>query len=249
MSSHNSPASSYTLGYSDEFLQLLDRRSAQTHAARLLPHLKPGLRVLDFGCGPGTITVGLAQAVESGEIHGIDAEASQIELARSAAKAGGHANITFHVGDVTSMPFEDSFFDVAHCHAVLMHVPDTTAVLAEVKRVLKPGGIIASRKSVVPSCFLEPVENNLEEGCVTFSRLLAGNGGHAQMRKELKNLLVRAGFNNVNATASFDLFGLEQDVLQSIARIQANPFIPLKDEVRGFIYDCVTGLLNEVSPG
>ena len=42
---------------------------------------------------------------------------------------------------------------------------------------------------------------------------------------------------------------LEQDVRQSIARIQANPFIPLKDKIRGFIYDCATGLLNEVSPG
>jgi methylase of polypeptide subunit release factors len=72
------------MGYSDEFLQLLDRRSAQTHAAHLLPHLKPGLRVFDFGCGPGTITVGLAQAVEPGEIHGTDAEASQVELARAA---------------------------------------------------------------------------------------------------------------------------------------------------------------------
>ncbi len=102
----------YTMGYSEEFLQLLHRRSAQTHAAYLLPHLKPGLQVLDFGCGPGTISVGLAKAVEPGE---------------------------FHVGDVTALPFEDDSFDVAHCHAVLMHVPDTKAVLAEVKRVLKPG--------------------------------------------------------------------------------------------------------------
>ena len=85
----------YTMGYSEEFLQLLHRRSAQTHAAYLLPHLKPGLRVLDFGCGPGTISVGLAKAVEPGEIHGIDMEESQIGLARAAAQAGGHANATF----------------------------------------------------------------------------------------------------------------------------------------------------------
>ena len=80
MSESPSPTSSYTMGYSDEFQQLLDRRSADTHAFYLLPHLKSGQRVLDFGCGPGTITMGLARAVEPGEIHGIDAEASQIEL-------------------------------------------------------------------------------------------------------------------------------------------------------------------------
>ena len=58
-----SATSDYTMGYSEEFQQLLNRRSAETHAKHLLPYLKPGLRVLDFGCGPGTITVGLAKAV------------------------------------------------------------------------------------------------------------------------------------------------------------------------------------------
>ncbi len=49
---------------------------------------------------------------------------------------------------------------------------------------------------------------------------------------------------------SMEAFGnLEQDVRQSISRIQANPFIPNKDQVRGFVYDCATGRLNEVSPG
>ena len=86
MTERTSSESSYTMGYSEEFRQLLDRRSAETHAAHLLPHLKPGLRVLDFGCGPGTITVGLAKVVETGEVHGIDVEESQINLARSAAR-------------------------------------------------------------------------------------------------------------------------------------------------------------------
>ena len=98
------------------------------------------MRVLDFGCGPGTISVGLAMAVDPGELHGIDMEKSQIGLARAAAEAGGHANATFHVGDVTDLPFEDGYFDAAHCHAVLMHVPDTADVLSEVKRVLKARG-------------------------------------------------------------------------------------------------------------
>ena len=69
-----SGTSNYTMGYTEEFLQLLDRRSAKTHASYLLPHLEPGMRVLDFGCGPGTISVGLAMAVDPGELHGIDME-------------------------------------------------------------------------------------------------------------------------------------------------------------------------------
>ena len=207
------PATSdYTMGYSEEFLQLLDRRSAETHAAYLLPHLKPGLRVLDFGCGPGTITVGLARAVDPGEVHGIDMEESQIGMARSAAGAGGHSNATFHVGDITALPFEDNVFDVAHCHAVLMHVPDTRAVLSEVKRVLKPGGIIASREMFVESSFLEPSGENFGAAWATFSRLLAANGGHPQLGKELKNTFLEAGFSDIRVGGSFDFFGTAEDV-------------------------------------
>ena len=66
----------YTMGYSDEFRQLLNRRNSETPAAHLLPHLKPGMRVLDFGCGPGRISVGLAKADEPGELHGVDMEES-----------------------------------------------------------------------------------------------------------------------------------------------------------------------------
>ena len=85
----DTPTPSYTMGYSDEFAKLLDRRNAGINAAHPLPHLKPGLRVLDLGCGPGTISVGLAKVVEPGELHGIDMEESQIKIARAAATAGG----------------------------------------------------------------------------------------------------------------------------------------------------------------
>ncbi len=205
-------ASEYTMGYSEEFLQLLDRRSAETHAAYLLPHLKPGFRVLDFGCGPGTVTVGLAQAVEPGEVHGIDMEESQIGMARSAAAAGGHDNATFHAGDVTDLPFEDDSFDAAHCHAVLMHVPDTAATLAEVKRVLKPGGIVGCREMFVSSSFLEPGSEDTDAAWQTFGRLLAGNGGHPAMGKELKSTFLEAGFTDIQTGASFDFFGTTEDV-------------------------------------
>ena len=186
MSDQPSTEQDYTMGYSEEFLQLLHRRSTATHAAHLLPHLEPGQRVLDFGCGPGTISMGLATAVAPGELHGIDLEESQINMARAAAKAGGHDNATFHVGDVTDLPFEDDSFDVAHCHAVLMHVPDTDATLAEVKRVLKPGGIISSREFILGSSFLEPGAEETAPAWETFGSLLAGNGGPPQMGRELK---------------------------------------------------------------
>ena len=200
------------MGYSPEFLQLLDRRNVRTHAAHLLPQLCSGLRLLDFGCGPGTVTVGLAEAVQPGEVHGVDMEESQIEMARTAAAAGGHDNITFHVGNVYELPFEDNYFDVAHCHAVLMHVPDTQTALKEVKRVLKPGGIIASREMIADSSFIEPAGEHIPDAWATFIKLFAANGGHPQMGKELKNALLKARFADINASGSFDYFDTAEEI-------------------------------------
>ena len=204
--------SAYTMGYSDEFQKLLGRRNAASNAAHLLPHLKAGLRVLDFGCGPGTISMGLAKAVHPGELQGIDMEASQIEMARAAAAAGGHDNASFRTGDVTALPFEDDSFDVAHCHAVLMHVPETQAVLAEVKRVLKPGGIVSCREMIGDSTFFAPDQDDLPSAMATFLKLLEANRGHPQMGKELKGAILEAGFTDIEAGASFESYGAIEDV-------------------------------------
>ena len=204
--------STYTMGYSDDFRQLLNRRSADSHAFYLLPRLQPGMTVLDFGCGPGTISVGLAERIAPGELHGIDMEGSQIELARAAAFDGGHGNVTFHVGNVYELPFEDNTFDVAHCHAVLMHVPDTQRALAEVKRVLKPGGILASREAIVASSFLEPQAPEVTHAWGVFAALVRGNRGHPDFGKELKTSLLEAGFEQIQTSASFDSFSSPDDV-------------------------------------
>jgi len=196
---------SYTMGYGEEFLQVLRRRSAETHAADLLSRLRPGMSVLDVGCGTGTISVGLADAVAPGKLRGIDVEASQIEIARAAAKAGGHGNATFETGDVTSLRFEDDSFDVVHCHAVLMHIPDTQKALAEIGRVLKPGGTLAARDLITASSFIEPV-TGMDSAWDVFAKLLAANQGHPQLGKEIKRILIAAGFDDVEANASFETF-------------------------------------------
>lgn len=202
----------YTMGYNEDFRQLLDRRSADTHAFYFLPHLEPGMSVLDFGCGPGTISVGLAERIAPGTLHGIDMEESQIELARAAASDGGHDNMVFHVGNVYELPFDDDTFDAAHCHAVLMHVPDTQRALAEVKRVLKPEGILASREAIIASSFLAPQPAEITNAWGVFCGLMQANGGHPDFGKELKLSLIEAGFERIETSASFDAFSSSGDV-------------------------------------
>ena len=129
-------------------------------------------------------------------------------------------NATFHVGDVTALPFPDSFFDVAHCHDVLMYVPDTQAALAEVKRVLKPGGLIGCREMICESSFVHPSMGIFETAWHPLEDLLTFDYGHPQMGREMKGHILEAGFTNIRISASFETRSVPADValIHSLAR-------------------------------
>ncbi len=212
MTHESSATPDYTMGYSSVILETQLRATAETSAAHLLPYLRPGLRVLDFGCGPGTISVGLAKAVAPGEMHGVDMDESQIERARAVAASQGENNAIFHVGDVTALEFPDDFFDVAHCRSVLMHVPDTAAVLSEVKRVLKPGGILACREMICESAFTHPDFRIMRRSWDMFEDLVRADDGHPQMGKDMKRHILEAGFTNVRISASFSVYSSPEQI-------------------------------------
>ena len=119
---------------------------------------------------------------------------------------------TFHVGDATDLPFEDDSFDAANTHAVLMHVPDTEKTLSEVMRVLKPGGVLASREMITQASFVGPEDAVRSEAWATFGNLIRARGGHPNMGRNLKSVFVDAGFVNVRASGTFDIFDSPEDV-------------------------------------
>src|SRR5258708_6746577 len=98
----------------------LARRTAAREAAFLLPHLQPGMRLLDCGFGPGTITLGLAEFVAPGEVVGVDLEARQVDAARRRADDQGITNVRFERGDLYALPFPDASFDVVFANAVFI---------------------------------------------------------------------------------------------------------------------------------
>ena len=202
----------YTMGFGETILRHSRRRTVHSHAAHLLTHLKPGLCALDLGCGPGTISVGLAKAIEPGELHGVDMEPSQVAVASAIAEAGGQGNATFHVGDVTDLPFDDDSFDLVHGHAVLTYIPDTQAALAEARRVLKPGGLISIREAVYGSSFLAPDYEVIGLAWSIFSELVTADDGHPNIGKDLKRHLLQAGFTNITSSASFTSYSTADEV-------------------------------------
>ena len=115
-------------------------RSVGVHAQFFVQHLQPGMRLLDCGCGGGSITIGLASIVRQGDVEGIDLDTKRIDDARKLAESQGVRNVRFQVGDVYELPFPDETFDGVYEHAVFEHLDDPLQAAREVIRLLKPGG-------------------------------------------------------------------------------------------------------------
>src|SRR5450756_116194 len=104
-------ADTYTHGHLDSVLRAHRWRTVENSAGYLLPHLRAGQRLLDLGCGPGTITLGLARRVAPGEVVGVDRADQPLVGARAAAAEQGVANATFTTGDAYRLDYPDASFD------------------------------------------------------------------------------------------------------------------------------------------
>jgi len=193
----------YTCGYSSASMRMMTSRTAEVHASFLLPHLRAGMRLLDCGCGPGSITVGLAEAIAPGEAVGIDIEPAQLDFARAHAAEKGVTNVRFEVGDICKLSFPDNAFDAVFGHTILMQFQDPSLALAEVRRVLKPGGIAGFREPLFSSNLAEPPDSAQHQVLKLFARVLAHNGGDIDIGRRLARLLQSTGFDLLTVSASF----------------------------------------------
>src|SRR6478735_1318334 len=99
-----------------------------------------GARWLDVACGPGLVARGLAPRV--GEVHGVDMTPAMVDVARREAAAERLSNAVFSVGDATALDFADATFDGAVTRFSLHHIPLPGRVVAEMARVVRPGGAV-----------------------------------------------------------------------------------------------------------
>lgn len=192
----------YLHGHAEPVVASHAARTVESSAAYLLPRLRPGLRVLDVGCGPGSITLDLARRVSPGEVVGVDASAQVVAQARSAAREAGDERTTFEVADAMALPWADDSFDVVHAHQVLQHVTDPVGLLREMARVARPGGLVAARDADYEAMTWAPAHPGLTSWLELYRAAARGAGAEPDAGRHLLGWAHAAGLTDVTATAS-----------------------------------------------
>ena len=193
----------YTHGHSAAVLSAHSRRGAADSAAYLLAHLRAGMDLLDVGCGPASITADLAERVAPGRVVALDAAAGALEAARATLRERGLSEqVELTSGDVMALPFEDASFDVVHAHQVLQHLADPVGALAEMRRVTRPGGIVAVRDAVYSAMTWFPEPAGMEQWRSVYMATARANGGEPDAGSRLLSWARAAGFADASASAS-----------------------------------------------
>jgi len=190
----NTPKEVYALAGDPDTQQMFNVRRAAQWVGFFLPHLKPGLSVLDCGCGQGSITLDLAELVAPGHVVGVDMDQGQLAIARQAAMVRGVTNVSFHHGNAYELPFVDASFDAVLAHTLLFHLSDRGRALREFRRVLKPGGMVAVSDDNLDTFTMAPEEPAVRKFMEISIQRLRFSGGDPTYSPQLRGLLLQAGF-------------------------------------------------------
>lgn len=193
----------YTHGHHESVLRSHRWRTAANSAGYLLPLLEPGMSLLDVGCGPGTITMDLADLVgPTGRVSALENTDRALGLARGEAQRRDTRNVDFVLGDVLSLDLPDDTFDVVHAHQVLQHVSDPVRALGEMRRVCRPGGVVAARDSDYSAFTWFPASPELDRWLEVYLQVARSNDAEPDAGRRLLSWAHAAGLTEVTAGSS-----------------------------------------------
>ena len=196
------PTPRYTHGHHDTVLRSHRWRTAANSAAYLLPYLRPDQDLLDVGAGPGTITADLAEIIAPGRVTALEATADALAVTAQGLTDRWIDNVDLVEGDIHALDFADNSFDVVHAHQVLQHVGDPIQALREMRRVCKPGGIVAARDTDYAAFSWYPEIPELDEWLGLYRQVARSNGGEPDAGRRLVAWAHAAGFQDVTSSAS-----------------------------------------------
>jgi SAM-dependent methyltransferase len=228
----------YPFGYGPAATGIMESRSAESNASFLLSHLRPGMAVLDVGCGPGSITVGIAEAVSPGDVLGIDIEASHIAIGNQRAASLGLKNCRFETASIFDLPLSDNSVDAVYGHAILMQFSDLNAVWIEIKRVLKPSGLIGFREIDFGASLYHSDTSPFRQLQQVLRRSIAHNGGNPDIGRRLPSILTGAGFEILTTGAVYNVTPTPDAMAKrnaAMARLWRESEFPEQAETLGWI--------------
>jgi len=210
----------YTPGYQAPILNFMKQRTAESHAAFFLSRLSPGWDVLDAGCGPGTITLGIARKAGPGRVTGIDIEDTQFQPSQEQA-VREKLPVEFRKGSVYKLPFADASFDAVFSHALLTHLSAPLDALREMRRVLRPGGVIGIRASDMGGSL---IDDESGQGWAAYLDQQRAGSKDPNVGRKLGRLLAQSGFSVERVSASFEVI---TDALRNAGLAGDPPFVAL----------------------
>lgn len=194
--------SDYLHGHHASVLRSHRSRTVANSAAYLLPHLRPGQRLLDVGAGPATLTADLARIVGPEGVVALELSESALEVTRAGLADQGLSQVRLQVGDAQALPFADASFDVVHAHQVLQHLREPVRALRELARVTRPGGVIATRDSDYGAFTWHPASAALDTWRELYRELALGLGAEPDAGRRYRAWAQAAGLREVTITTS-----------------------------------------------
>lgn len=197
----------YTHGHDEAVLRSHTWRNAENSCAYLLPYLNVTERVLDVGCGPGTITADLAAYLPQGRVLGLDASTDVVARARLSGEKVGRDNLAFAVGDAYSPSEADLQFlggapTVVHAHQLLQHLGDPVRALRAMASVVSPQGLVAVRDADYSAMSWYPQLPELDRWREVYMGVARRNGGEPDAGRRLLRWVRLAGLKALDAGAS-----------------------------------------------
>jgi len=201
----------YALGSSPGESARLQRQADELadDSAALLDRvgLRPGQSVIDLGCGPRGILDMLAERVApAGRVVGLDADPAHTAMAAEFAARRGLSGVEIITADARSTGLGTGTFDLVHARTLLINLPDPAGVAAEMLRLARPGGWVASLESDIEYARCYPPHSAFDRLCEIFTVAFRRNGADPWIGRRVPELFRQAGLENVQAEARVQMY-------------------------------------------
>jgi ubiquinone/menaquinone biosynthesis C-methylase UbiE len=196
----------YALGSNPAESARLQRQSDELrpYSAELLDRvdLGPGQSAIDLGCGPSGIIQLLSERVSpGGRVVGVDADPAHVAMARQFAAERGLPNVEVVAADARHTGLPSASFDLVHSRTLLVTIPEPARVVAEMARLVRPGGWVASLEPDTESTVCYPAHPAVDRICGLFHAAFRRNGADPFIGRRLTELYREAGLEDIGVEA------------------------------------------------